>query len=211
MDPYLEAEQVWAFFRKRFIEAICRVISVQIPSHYPRLARRRYQAHEAIQEEYIELRKSAQEPPTTVIDIVSPTDKTTDSACKAFLEAREETIVHGINWVEIDLLLQRQPLLESLRSELPEWDFAVTVNRHAKHHQYEVYLSTIKKRLPRIKLPLTALDRDVCLDLPTIFTMAYDEGGFASLIDYAKDPPIPLSSETHQWLDATLKLAKLRS
>jgi hypothetical protein len=57
---------------------------------------------------------------------------------------------------------------------------------------------------------LASDDRDTVLDLHTAFTRCYDQGGFATKIDYGRDPATPLNSEDRQWLQEVLKQQKLR-
>ena len=116
----------------------------------------------------------------------------------------------GANLVELDLVLRGQPTLEYSRDGLPDWDYAVTVSRSLKPEQFEIYTTTLQKRLPRFKLPLAPDDRDTVLDLHTAFTRCYDQGGFAAKIDYRRDPSTPLSDEDRRWLGEVLRQQKLR-
>ena len=84
------------------------------------------------------------------------------------------------------------------------------VTRSAQPERYEIYTTTLQKRLPRFRLPLACDDRDTVLDLHTAFTRCYDQGSFASQIDYQRDPSIPLGDEDRQWLQEVLQQQKLR-
>jgi hypothetical protein len=104
----------------------------------------------------------------------------------------------------------RRVLQEYSRDGLPDWDYAVTVTRSTQPERYEIYTATLQKPLPRFRLPLASDDRDTVLDLRTAFTRCYDQGGFASKLDYGCDPTTPLNSEDRQWLQEVLKQQKLR-
>ena len=117
------------------------------------------------------------------------------------------------NLVEIDLNLgEGQPTLEyscarrsagvGLRRDQRA--------RSAKPEQYEIYTATLQKRLPRFRLPLAADDRETVLDLQTAVARCYDQGGFASKIDYTRDPATTLTPEDKKWLNEILKQNKLR-
>jgi hypothetical protein len=101
-------------------------------------------------------------------------------------------------------------MLDYSRDGLPEWDQAVTVTRASQADRYEIYTATWPKKLPKFRLPLAADDRDTVLDLQTVFTKCYEQGGFSGRIDYRKDPVIPLDEEERRWLDTLLLRQNLR-
>ncbi len=136
--------------------------------------------------------------------MVSPANKTTRQGREAYLERRLEARNAGASLVELDLVLQGQPTLDYSREGLPDWDYAVTVTRSSKPEQYEIYTATLQKRLPRFRLPLAADDRDTVLDLHIAFARAYDQGGFASKIDYHRDPTTTLNDDDRRWLNDLL-------
>jgi len=146
----------------------------------------------------------------TLVDLVSPTNKTTSSGRQADLKKRGDSKSAGTSLVEIDLVLQGQPMLDYSRDGLPDWDYAVTVTRCTQPERYEIYTATLQKRLPRFKLPLAADDRDTILDLHAAFTRCYDHGNFAGKIDYQRDPATKLSEENRKWMGELLKQQKLR-
>jgi hypothetical protein len=162
------------------------------------------------QEEFIEVRQRSDGKLVTLVDVVSPTNKLVPSARQAYLSKRNEAKAHGASLVEIDLVLQGQPTLEYSRDGLPDWDYAVTVTRSTQPDRYEIYSATLQKRLPRFRLPLAADDRDTVLDLQASFTRCYDQGGFATKIDYRRDPPVAMEADDRQWLHELLRQQKLR-
>jgi hypothetical protein len=93
-----------------------------------------------------------------------------------------------VNVVEIDLILQGQPLIEYAKDSTPTWDYAVVVTRWTHPDRYEIYSATMPKRLPRFRVPLASDDRDTVLDLQAAVARAYDQGDFVKLIDYGHDP-----------------------
>src|SRR5262249_22594359 len=103
-----------------------------------------------------------------------------------------------------------QPMLEYSRDGLPHWDYAVTVTRSTQPERYEIYTSTLRKRLPRFRLPLAPDDRDTVIDLQAAFTHCYDQGDFGAPIDYRRDPSVALSIDDRFWLDELLRTKNLR-
>src|SRR5205085_3677236 len=146
----------------------------------------------------------------TLVDVVSPANKLTQAGRQAYLDKRRECRSTNTNLVEIDLVLQGQPMLDYSREGLPDWDYAVTVTRATQPERYEIYTATLQKRLPRFRLPLAADDRDTVLDLHAAFARCYDQGGFAAKIDYKRDPPSPIDDDDREWVHDLLKQHKLR-
>ena len=220
MDPYLENEELWPLFHHQLVLCLYQILLPGLVDRYrARVSQRVYATeqalftsivHEEHREDYIEIRQRNDGKLVTLLDVVSPPNKTTRSGREAYLDKRREGRNASANLVELDLVLQGQPTLEYSRDGLPDWDYAVTVTRASQPERYEIYTATLQKRLPRFRLPLAADDRDTVLDLHTAFTRCYDQGGFAAKIDYARDPVTSLNAEDKQWLDEVLKQQKLR-
>jgi hypothetical protein len=220
MDPYLEDEKVWPVFQHQLVLCLYQILLPGLVDRYrARIGQRHYVTEQALftsvmreehQEEFIEVRQRSDGRLVTLVDVVSPANKTSDAGRRAYLTKRGEAKAGGANLVEIDLVLQGQPTLDYARDGLPDWDYAVTVTRAAHAEKHEIYSATLQKRLPRFRLPLAADDRDTVLDLHASFTRCYDQGGFASHIDYQRDPPVRLDDQDRQWLHDLLRQQKLR-
>jgi hypothetical protein len=220
MDPYLEDEKLWPVFQHQLVLCLYQILLPGLVDRYrARIGQRHYVTEQALftsvvreehQEEFIEVRQRSDGRLVTLVDVVSPCNKTSDAGRLAYLTKRSEAKAGGANLVEIDLVLQGQPTLDYSREGLPEWDYAVTVTRAAHAEKHEIYSSTLQKRLPRFRLPLAADDRDTVLDLHASFTRCYDQGGFSAQIDYQRDPPGRLGDEDRQWVHDLLRQQKLR-
>jgi hypothetical protein len=220
MDPYLEEEALWPAFHHQLVLCLYQLLLPGLVDRYrARVGQRHYTTEQALftsivreehHEDYIEIRQRNDGRLVTMVDVVSPANKTSAPGRDAYLEKRREGKNGGANLVELDLVLQGQPTLEYSRDGLPDWDYAVTVTRATQPERYEIYTATLQKRLPRFRLPLASDDRDTVLDLHTAFSRCYDQGGFAARIDYKRDPSTPLNSEDRQWLDEVLRQQKLR-
>jgi Protein of unknown function (DUF4058) len=221
MDPYLEDEKIWPAFHNQFIHCLYQILLPGLMDRYrARIAQRHYVTEQAlftsvVREEHheplIEIRQRSDGRLITLVDVVSPANKTLTGGRDAYLEKRQEGRGVSANLVEIDLVLQGQPLLDYAREGLPDWDFAVTVTRSSQPERYEIYTSTLAKRLPRFRLPLASDDRDTVVDLQAAFIRSYDQGDFAKQIDYAKDPVTRLTDDSRRWIDHHLREQKLRS
>jgi hypothetical protein len=220
MDPYLEEDVLWPVFHHQIVTCLYQILLPGLVDRYrARINQRHYCAEQALftsiareehHEEYIEVRQRSDGRLITLVDVVSPANKLTVAGRASYLDKRREGRSANANLVEIDLVLQGQPTLEYSRDGLPDWDYAVTVTRSALPERYEIYTATLQKRLPRFRLPLASDDRDTVLDLHTAFTRCYDQGGFATRIDYRREPPVPLGEEARRWIDDLLAGKQLR-
>jgi hypothetical protein len=69
----------------------------------------------------------------------------------------------------------------------------------------EVWATTLRQRLPRVRVPLADGDADVVLDLQSVFDRCYDEGAYARRLDYRRDPPAPLAEHDLAWATTLLR------
>jgi hypothetical protein len=125
-----------------------------------------------------------------------------------YMRKRREARTAGANMIELDFVLDGQPILEHTRSS-PEPAYAIIVSRATRPDRTDLAEVALQKELPRIKLPLAG-DEHAILDLRAAFVRSYDQGGFAGKIDYSRYPPGQLSAATRQWIDDLLKKKQLR-
>src|SRR5437762_9546273 len=106
---------------------------------------------EVQREAYLEVGTPADGRLITVVDVISPANKANGAGRQAYLAKRQDFRQHNASLVEIDLVLQGQPLQDYSRDGLPDWDYAVTVTRSVQPDRYEIYTATVDKRLPRFR------------------------------------------------------------
>lgn len=73
----------------------------------------------------------------------------------------------------------------------------------------EMYRVPLRDRLPTIRIPLRAGDRDVSLSLQALIDAAYENGGYDD-VDYRGEPEPPLWREDADWANELLLAAKRR-
>jgi Protein of unknown function (DUF4058) len=222
MDPYLEDRKLWPSVQEQLVNSLYHILLPGLVDRYrAKVALRRYVTELALftsvvrephDEPLIEIHERNSDRLVTLIDLVSPTNKTTRAGREAYLATRQQLEGSRASAVEIDLLTQGSALLEYSRDGLPEFDYTVTVTRATAPGRFEIYTTTVQKRLPKFKLPLASDDRDAVLDLQDVFRRAYDTGGFHKQIDYKTPMPseVKLSDANHDWIDAMLKQQKYR-
>ena len=220
MDPYLEDESIWPQFQHQLVASLYQILLPGLVDRYrAHIQQRTYVTEEPLftsiirherHEEFIEVRQRTDGRLIALIDVASPINKTLPQGRAAYLESRKHARSQSASIVEIDLSLQGTPLLDYSRDGLPEWDFAVTVTRSSQPERYEIYTSTLAKRLPRFKVPFAADDRDTVLDLQATFARAFDHGNFTSRIDYSRDPSVRMTDVHSEWVAQWLKQMRLR-
>jgi hypothetical protein len=190
MDPYLEDEALWADFHPQLVGVLRTSLSVGLVDRYRTVVgHRRYAlGGQDCEECYLEIRQNSDGRLVTLLDVLSPANKTTAAGRQAYQEQRQKAREAGANLAEIDLVLQGQPPLDYGLAGLPPWDYAVIVARVTSPQRYEIYTSTLEKRLPHFRLPLAPDDRDTVVDLQTAFTCCYEEGRYFERIDYRREP-----------------------
>ena len=221
MDPYLEDEKLWPEFHHALVAALYQALLPNLVDRYrARVGQRHYVVEQALftsvirdehHEEFIEVRQRSDGRLISLLDVVSPANKTLSAARGAYLEKRQEAKNAGASLVEIDLILQGTPTLDYSREGLPDWDYAVTVTRCTQPDRFEIYTATLQKKLPRFRVPLAADDRDTVLDLQTVFARCYDQGGFAAQIDYQKPAPALTDDDDCRWVHELLVQMKMRT
>jgi hypothetical protein len=133
----------------------------------------------------------------TLIEAVSPTNKTAGPGRESYVQKQHETLASDVHLVEIDLLRSGEHVLavpeHLVRTRWP-YDYLVAVNRAERNRtRFEVYPRLLRQRLPRIRIPLAAGDSDVRLDLQAALQQVYDMGAYRDRIDYSQPchPTLP--------------------
>jgi hypothetical protein len=221
MDPYLEDDKRWPAFQPLLVHALYQMLLPGLMDRYrARVGERQYASEQALftsivreehKEAFIEVRQRSDGRLITLLEVISPANKITAEGRKQYLDRRAEVRSMNANLVEIDLILQGQPLIDYSKDSAPTYDYAVVVTRWTHPDRYEIYSATMAKRLPRFRVPLASDDRDTVLDLQAAVARAYDQGDFLKQIDYSRDPATKLSDDNRRWLHDCLKGQKLRS
>lgn len=220
MDPYLEDTKRWPTFHEQFISALGDALQPALSDKYRlRLGHRHYEIEQVLftsiqkeqhQEPFVEIRqKSSGDKLVTLIELMSPTNRTHPEGRRRYEQRRNEARHDNAHIVELDLVLQGNTCLEADLSALHERQFVCCVTRAVRPIKHELYGTLLTKRLPRIRLPMLADERDLVLDVQALVNRVYDRC-FDGHIDYQLDPQVPLTDEDRQWMDHMLRSEKLR-
>lgn len=165
-----------------------------------------------LHESYIEIldRQSGQRV-VTVIEVLSPTNKTPGPGRDAYLAKQEEVWKSATHLVEIDLLRGGEHTVLIPEGEVRDrrdYDYLVSVNRATNIRRlYETYPRSLRERLPRISIPLAEGDRDVVLDLQAVVAQTYDAGSYQARLHYDQPCTPPLLEADQAWANDLIRTA----
>jgi len=150
---------------------------------------------------YIEIRNLPEGQLVTVIEVLSPTNKTEPDRLN-YRTKMQHFRQEGVHVVELDLLLGGIRL--AVVDPIPAGDYFAFVSRCEKFPLSDVYSWSIRRLLPKISVPLKRPDPDITLDLAAAFTATFDQGGYARRVRY--DLPLPgnLSEADREWVKSII-------
>jgi hypothetical protein len=157
-------------------------------------------------EPYLTIRDRATRKLVTVIEVLSRTNKRAGSdGREEYLRKRETVLLSDAHLVELDLLRSGERL--PTRKPLPPANYYAIVSRVAQRPMADVYPWSLRQVLPPVPVPLAGEDRDVLLDLQSIFTTVYDRGGYDYALDYRAPVDPPLGDADAAWVQERLSEA----
>jgi len=157
---------------------------------------------EEIRQRFLEIRDAASREVVTVIELLSPTNKTPRSAGQdAFRRKRHDVMTSPVHWLEIDLLRAGdRPAEVAARS-----DYYALLKRGGSS-VFEVWSIDVRDRLPTVAVPLVPPHADVPLDLQQALTLMYDRNYYAQRVDYSAVPPAPrLAPADAVWVEECVR------
>ena len=148
-------------------------------------------------ESYLAIRDREYQSIVTIIELLSPANKSPGVARGAYLGKRQEYFWSSIHFIEIDLLRGwgRMPL-----DDMPACDYAVVLKRRTTWPRAGIWPLRLKDRLPEIPIPLNEPDPDARLDLQAVLNQVYDRAKYRYRI-YTSKPRPPLLLDDASWAD----------
>ena len=144
---------------------------------------------------YVEIRDREGNQIVTVIELLSPADKRSGGDREQYLHKRQEVLLSGAHFVEIDLL-RGGPRLPA--ENLPECDYCAAVSRVEERPNVGVWPVRLRERLPAINVPLAAPDPDASLDLQAMLDLVYDRARYGPQL-YRRPVTPPLAPADAEW------------
>lgn len=157
-----------------------------------------------VRESYLEiLDRQSGNRVVTVIEVLSPSNKVRGPGRSSYVDKQREVLDSQSHLVEIDLLRGGQHMIavpERVAQSHGPFDYLFCVNRaQGERSEYELYPRRLRERLPRIRLPLAAMDSDIVLDLQGVLAQTYEAGRYAQRLTYDGPCEPPLSEADQAW------------
>jgi len=146
-------------------------------------------------ERYIEVIDKQHRRVVTVIELLSPSNKTPGSDRDAYLSKREQLLHRQVHFVEIDL---RRGGQRPTPPALPPCDYYALVSRVEDRPLVGLWPFGLRDPLPILPIPLCAPDPAVPMNLKEILDHVYDVTGFGDHI-YEQVPEPPLGAADNEW------------
>jgi hypothetical protein len=163
-----------------------------------------------ITEGYIEIRERGGGKVITVIEFLSPANKSRGAGQEKYVEKQVEVLQSHASLVEIDLVRAGKRILALPERDIPEanrTDYLACISLGWMHRKRELYPMSLRKRLPVLPIPLRKEEPRIDLDLQALINQTYVSGRYDDL-DYGAELDTPLEPEDAQWLSEILKAAK---
>ena len=144
---------------------------------------------------YLEIRDRQRRQLVTVIELLSPSNKSSGPDRDQYLGKRERILASRTHLVELDLLRggPRLPL-----EDLPACDYYAMVSRCNERPRVGLWPIGLRDRLPTIPIPLLPPDPDARLDLQAVLNHVYDAAGYEDYV-YANPPEPALGEADAAW------------
>jgi len=153
-------------------------------------------ADEEVREVWVEIRRRPERRLVTVVEVLSPTNKTGTGRWE-YRAKRRALARQSVHLVEIDLLVGGERVASS--PAMPVADDYAFVSRSERRPNGDVYGWTVRQELPSLPVPLAAPDPDVYVDFRAAFVAAFERGDYGALIEYRQPPLAPLAEADRQW------------
>lgn len=143
----------------------------------------------------------------TVIELLSPVNKTMPAGRAAYRKKQSEYIQGMVNLVEIDLLRCGEFVLAMPEEEWPkahQAPYKICIRRVNRPWVAAGIGIQLQEKLPNIAIPLRNQDRDVVLELQPIIDACYRDGRYYAT-DYTRTLNPPFTEEESKWAASLLK------
>ena len=151
---------------------------------------------EEISHYYLEIRSVRNDLLITVIELLSPVNKSDPRGRMEYLNKRAEVLLSRTSLVEIDLLRagEPMPIQQTVTS-----DYRILVNRGWKRNKASLYVFNLPAAIPAFPLPLQQHEAEPLIPLNEVVHDLYSRARFDLRIDYSEPPPPPLTDKQTAW------------
>jgi hypothetical protein len=163
-----------------------------------------------ITEGYIEIREKNGGKVVTVIEFLSPSNKSGGTGQEKYMEKQSEVLRSDASLVEIDLVRAGQHVLAFPRNRIPRSDgaqYLVSISPGWNRNRRELYRMPLREPLPVLPIPLREHESPVALNLQRLLDEAYSTGRYEET-DYDVEIEPPLNPEDLRWISELLKVSR---
>jgi hypothetical protein len=154
---------------------------------------------ETEREIYLEIVDRRERRVVTVLELLSPANKTPGPDYNAYVGKRRSVLASQSHLVEIDL---RRGGTRPTLPELPSCDYYALVSRYElRPGKVDLWPIRLRELLPVIPIPLAAPDPDIQLDLQALLHRVYDAADYGKYV-YTQAPQPPLAPDDAAWAQA---------
>jgi hypothetical protein len=151
-----------------------------------------------VEQWYLEVRLVGTRKLVTVIEVLSPWNKSAGPGRRDYLKKRRHIFKTRTSLVEIDLLRSGRAMPLTARHPLVS-DYRILVSRGASRPRAKLYAFGVRQPIPAIPIPLLPSDPEPSLDLNAVQHALYERARFDLVLDYSKPPVPPLGEEDAAW------------
>ena len=151
---------------------------------------------EEVTERFLEVKDTKSHKVITVIEILSPTNKTHPEGREKYLKKREQVVGSTTGLVEIDLLRAGDPMP---MKPAPESHYCCMVSRSWERYQAKFYPFNVQDKIPLIPIPLRKTEEEPLLDFGVLLAQIYDQVRYDLRVNYSLKPVPPLDGAASTW------------
>lgn len=152
---------------------------------------------EETEENYLEVREVKTGKLITVIEVLSPVNKSHPEGREEYIEKRNQILRTRTNLVEIDLLRDGQPMMVFGADAKTHYRILVSPGWRRPHAK--LYAFSVRDPIPSFPLPLLPKDEQPLVPLNDILHNLYRRARFDLRLDYTKPPTPRLSLDDARW------------
>ncbi len=161
---------------------------------------------EKIPEDYLEIVEASTHQVVTIIEILSPSNKTPGADRKRYESKRERIFRTSKNLVEIDLRRDGEPMPFTFLQRNGRMNhYRILVKRGEDFRRAFLYPFSVRDPIPIFPLPLQPGDAEPPVRLGEVLKKIYDQSGYDLRVDYRRPPEPPLSEADMAWAMEVLR------
>jgi Protein of unknown function (DUF4058) len=160
-----------------------------------------------VDEWYLEVSTISPRELVTVIEVLSPTNKTNWQGRGEYVAKRARVLASPTNLIEIDLLRAGRPM--PMKEEPRVADYRILVSRGQTRPRASEYRIGCRSAIPSVPIPLLPEDSEYILHLNEIFHALVERAHYFRLPNYDAPPVPPLRSNDVEWAEQIIKDAKV--